>query len=91
LIDRQVSATRGVCHGFYGDKLYASWNAASVCFEHEYRACTSALQIVNTLNAVTNPKLKEDGFDEIVIRIGIASGEGMTCFFSFTLKFFQEI
>lgn len=87
MIDKQVSATRGVCHGFYGDKLFCSWNAACICFEHECRACTAALQIVNTLNSVTNPKLKEDGFDGLEIRIGISSGKGNFIFNeSFTLK-----
>lgn len=82
LIDKQVSATRGVCHGFYGDKVYCSWNAACICFEHECRACTAALQIISKLKSVTNPKLKDDGFDEIAIRIGISSGNGKFLFYN---------
>ncbi|KAJ3154411.1 hypothetical protein HDU89_008481 [Geranomyces variabilis] len=69
-----IVASEGTVGEFIGDAIMAYWNSPEEVAEHAFRACTSALTQLSTLDTELNQKWKANGWPHISIRCGVNTG-----------------
>ncbi len=71
-----IIRNNGVIDKYIGDCVMAFWGAPLETDKDEINACYAAIQCVSSLDELNN-SLRNDGFPEIAIRVGIHSGDAI--------------
>ncbi|HEY5037451.1 MAG TPA: adenylate/guanylate cyclase domain-containing protein, partial [bacterium] len=69
-----VFQTEGTLDKYIGDAIMAFWGAPTAQQDHAYRACSTALGMVDLLHTVLHPKWELEGKEKLNIGIGLNSG-----------------
>jgi adenylate cyclase len=69
-----IFQTEGTLDKYIGDAIMAFWGAPTTQKDHAYRACSTALGMVDLLHAMLHPKWDLEGKEKLEIGIGINSG-----------------
>jgi adenylate cyclase len=73
---KAVQQYEGTVDKYIGDAMMAFWNAPFDQEDHEYRAVSCALQIINNMEGL-NRELVAEGLPEIAIGIGVNTGDAV--------------
>ena len=73
---KAVQQYEGTVDKYIGDAMMAFWNAPFDQEDHEYRAVSCALQIINNMESL-NRELVAEGLPEIAIGIGVNTGDAV--------------
>jgi adenylate cyclase len=69
-----VFQTEGTLDKYIGDAIMAFWGAPTVQQDHAYRACSTALGMVDLLHTVLHPKWELEGKEKLEIGVGLNTG-----------------
>ncbi len=69
-----VFQTEGTLDKYIGDAIMAFWGAPTVQLDHPYRACSTALGMVDLLHSVLHPKWELEGKEKLEIGVGLNTG-----------------
>ncbi len=69
-----VFQTEGTLDKYIGDAIMAFWGAPTVQQDNAYRACSTALGMVDLLHTVLHPKWELEGKEKLEIGVGLNSG-----------------
>jgi adenylate cyclase len=67
--------TEGTLDKYIGDAIMAFWGAPGNQQDHAYRACSTALGMVDLLHTVLHPKWQLEGKEKLEIGIGLNTGK----------------
>lgn len=70
-----VFQTEGTLDKYIGDAIMAFWGAPTPQPNHAFRACTTALGMVELLKGVLHPKWELEGREKLRIGIGLNTGK----------------
>ena len=73
---KAVQQYEGTVDKYIGDAMMAFWNAPFDQEDHEYRAVSCALQIINNMEGL-NRELVAEGLPKIAIGIGVNTGDAV--------------
>lgn len=69
-----IFQTEGTLDKYIGDAIMAFWGAPTGQKDHAYRACSTALGMVDLLHNTLHPKWEAEGKEKLHIGIGINTG-----------------
>ena len=69
-----IFQTEGTLDKYIGDAIMAFWGAPTGQPDHAYRACSTALGMVDLLHATLHPKWESEGKEKLHIGIGLNTG-----------------
>jgi adenylate cyclase len=69
-----IFQTEGTLDKYVGDAVMAFWGAPTYQKDHAYRACSTALGMVDLLHAILHPKWEKEGKEKLQIGIGVNTG-----------------
>ncbi len=69
-----IFQTEGTLDKYIGDAIMAFWGAPGTQQDHAYRACSTALGMVDLLENTLHPKWEIEGKEKLEIGIGLNSG-----------------
>jgi adenylate cyclase len=69
-----IFQTEGTLDKYIGDAIMAFWGAPKAQMDHAYRACSTALGMVDLLKNTLHPKWEIEGKEKLEIGIGLNSG-----------------
>ncbi len=69
-----VFQTEGTLDKYIGDAIMAFWGAPTAQQDHAYRACSTALGMVDLLHTVLHPKWELEGKEKLQIGVGLNTG-----------------
>lgn len=69
-----VFQTEGTLDKYIGDAIMAFWGAPTTQLDHAYRACSTALGMVDLLHSVLHPKWELEGKEKLEIGVGLNTG-----------------
>ncbi|HET9869641.1 MAG TPA: adenylate/guanylate cyclase domain-containing protein, partial [bacterium] len=69
-----IFQTEGTLDKYIGDAIMAFWGAPTAQQDHAYRACSTALGMVDLLENVLHPKWELEGKEKLEIGIGLNTG-----------------
>ncbi len=69
-----VFTTEGTLDKYIGDAIMAFWGAPVFQEDHAYRACSTALGMVEFLHDVLHPKWESEGKEKLQIGLGLNTG-----------------
>jgi adenylate cyclase len=69
-----VFQTEGTLDKYIGDAIMAFWGAPTGQQDHAYRACSTALGMVDLLHSILHPKWALEGKEKLEIGIGLNTG-----------------
>jgi len=67
--------TEGTLDKYIGDAIMAFWGAPGDQKDHAYRACSTALGMVDLLHSVLHPKWQMEGKEKLEIGLGLNTGK----------------
>jgi len=70
-----VFQTEGTLDKYIGDAIMAFWGAPTPQSNHAFRACSTALRMVEMLKGVLHPKWELEGREKLCIGIGLNTGK----------------
>lgn len=69
-----IFQTEGTLDKYIGDAIMAFWGAPAAQGDHAYRACSTALGMVDLLHSVLHPKWELEGKEKLHIGVGLNTG-----------------
>jgi adenylate cyclase len=69
-----IFQTEGTLDKYIGDAIMAFWGAPVIQQDHAYRACSTALGMVDLLHSILHPKWELEGKEKLQIGIGLNTG-----------------
>ena len=69
-----IFQTEGTLDKYIGDAIMAFWGAPSAQADHAYRACSTALGMVDLLHNVLHPKWEIEGKEKLQVGVGLNTG-----------------
>ncbi len=69
-----IFQTEGTLDKYIGDAIMAFWGAPTAQQDHAYRACSTALGMVDLLHNMLHPKWETEGKERLDIGIGLNTG-----------------
>ncbi len=69
-----IFQTEGTLDKYIGDAVMAFWGAPTEQKDHAYRACSTALGMVDLLKSLLHPKWEMEGKEKLEIGIGLNTG-----------------
>ncbi len=69
-----IFQTEGTLDKYIGDAIMAFWGAPTAQQDHAYRACSTALGMVDLLHSSLHPKWEMEGKEKLRIGIGLNTG-----------------
>lgn len=69
-----IFQTEGTLDKYIGDAIMAFWGAPAAQQDHTYRACSTALGMVDLLHHLLHPKWELEGREKFEIGVGINTG-----------------
>jgi len=69
-----IFQTEGTLDKYIGDAIMAFWGAPAAQMDNAYRACSTALGMVDLLHSVLHPKWEIEGKEKLQIGIGLNTG-----------------
>ncbi|SRR5579871_1477110 len=69
-----IFQTEGTLDKYIGDAIMAFWGAPTAQVDHAYRACSTALGMVDLLHNVLHPKWEIEGKEKLQVGVGLNTG-----------------